>query len=203
MISAILLAAGSSSRMKEQNKLLLSLHGKTIFENTFESVLKSRVQEVVVVTGYQRETMENLIRKNNHAVVTVYNPDFQSGMTSSIQQGVQAASPDSDGFMICLADMPFLLPNHYNQIIEAFGQAFLKDPQPIVVPSFDGRRGNPVIFSSVYHQDILDHTGMEGCKTLIDQNVDHLHKIEIKTNIETLDIDVKEDYESALGKSYS
>lgn len=202
LISAILLAAGSSSRMKEHNKLLLPLQDKTILEHTLESVLKSQAREVIVVTGYQSKAIERVIRKKRYGIAMVHNRDFQSGMTSSIQTGIKAADPKSEGFMLCLADMPFLLSSHYNQIIEAFEEAHLKDPWTIVVPFFDNRRGNPVIFSRAYRQDILHHTNMEGCKSLIDQNTAHIHKIEMKTGIEKLDIDVKEDYESAIGKPH-
>ena len=201
MVSAILLAAGSSSRMQEQNKLLLPLWGKAIFNHTLESILKSRVKEVIVVTGYQSEAIDQLIKKNDYRVKIVHNPDFQSGMTSSIQRGIKAVDPKSEGFMICLADMPLLLPSHYDQVIKAFKEAFVKDPQTIVVPSLDGRRGNPAIFSKVYREDILHHSKQNGCKEVIEQHAVHRFKIEVETGIEMLDIDVKEDYESTLGKS--
>jgi len=194
MISAIILAAGLSTRMGDKNKLLLEFKDKTIIQSTIESVLASEVMEVIVVCGHQKERMRQLIDENKYPIKLVENPNYKTGMTTSIQAGIMSVSKFADGYMICMGDMPLIETAHYNSIILAFRKAFLKDQMSIAVPYFDQRRGNPVIFSAKYKDVILSHEKPEGCREIIDGNNDSVIEVKLTTEIETLDVDKNEDY---------
>ncbi len=197
MVSCVLLAAGLSSRMEGKNKLLMPLEGKIILAHTLEALLASEADEVVVVLGYQFKEIQFFLDSNNYPVKTVHNKGFATGMTSSIKVGVEKVSPEADGIMICLADMPFIKPNEYNQIIKGFNHAKQSNPDAIVIPCYQGKRGNPVIFSTTYKPEILSHEKMEGCKGLIKGHPQNVTEINLDSNFITMDIDTKEEFESA------
>jgi molybdenum cofactor cytidylyltransferase len=194
MISAIFLAAGLSSRMEGENKLLMTLNGKTILQLTLESILASEVREVIVVVGHQQENVRETIERNKYPVRIVENGYYKSGMTSSIQAGIRHASEFCEGYIICMGDMPLLETRHYNSVILGFRKSFIFQKDCIIIPFFDGRRGNPVIFSSVYKSELLAHKKPEGLKEVIEKYPEKVSKIPMETKIRILDIDKKEDY---------
>jgi molybdenum cofactor cytidylyltransferase len=122
------------------------------------------------------------------------NEKYEKGMTTSIQKGVERASNDSLGYMICLSDMPFITPSEYQFLANAFFSILENDKQAIVQPVFEGQRGNPTIFSSFYKKDILDLTYTEGCKPIVQNYKKHLYLVEMPTDSIVKDIDVREEY---------
>jgi len=120
MISAIVLAAGNSLRMGRQNKLLLPYGNKTIIEQVVDQLLDSRVGEVVVVVGYEQNKIKAALAMR--PVKLVFNSRYQTGMTTSIQTGVAAASPRARGYLICLGDMPALTAEDYNAVMPRAGE---------------------------------------------------------------------------------
>ncbi len=198
MISCVLLAAGLSSRMEGRNKLLMSLKGKIILAHTLEALLACDADEVIVVLGYQSKEIKFFIDSNNYEVKTVYNKHFATGLTSSVKAGVEIVSSEADGIMICLADMPFIKPDQYNQIIKGFKKAVKSNPDTIIVPYYHGKWGNPVIFSAAHKSEILSHKKMEGCKGLIKSNPQNVIEINLNIKSITQDIDTQEEFESAL-----
>ena len=114
MISAILLAAGQSKRTNGENKLAKKIKEIPLIKCALNNILKSLVNEVIIVLGYQSETIEKLIDKNDK-IKFVFNPNFESGMASSIKKGVENLSKKTDAFFISLGDMPSINYNTYNQ----------------------------------------------------------------------------------------
>ena len=198
MVSAIILAAGESRRMESKNKLLLPFGHVTLIEQIVDTVLSSDVGEAVVVLGHEAESVKNVLV--NRSVKFVYNDNYQAGMTTSIHVGVKAASSQTDGYMICLSDLPLIEPDELNHLIQAFEKAINENDKLIVIPIFEGQRGNPVIFSIHYKTDILDHRGMMGCKGIVKQNPNQVLEIEMDTDHVLRDIDVIEDYERIISK---
>lgn len=194
MISAIVLAAGLSSRMGGKNKLLLNYKGKTILQQTVESILASEVMEIVVVTGHQGDQVSQVLEEGEYPVRIVRNDDYKTGMTSSIKKGVENASQFCDGYMICMGDMPLIQTAHYNSIILAFRKAYVKNPKSIIVPVYDQRKGNPTLFSASYKNDILNHEKEEGCREIVESNLENVTSLSLSTDIQVLDVDEKEDY---------
>ena len=193
MISAVILAAGESRRMGKQNKLLLPVGGEALLVKLVKSVCDSDVGQVLVVIGHEAEKIR--LELNNFPLSFVYNPNFSEGMTSSIKFGVKEVSPDSDGFLICLADMPFINTSEINKLINAYVQNRIKEKGLIVVPVFKGQRGNPVLFSNEFRNDILEYKNAFGCKEVIINNSESVKEIEMDDENMLLDVDTLEDYQ--------
>ena len=193
MISAVILAAGESRRMGKQNKLLLPLGGEALLVKLVKSVCASHVGQVLVVVGHEAGKIRREL--NNFPLSFVYNPNFSEGMTTSIKFGVKEVSPDSDGFLICLADMPFINTSEINKLINAYVQNRIKEKGLIVVPVFRGQRGNPVLFSSEFRNDILEYKKESGCRGVIMNNSESVKEIKMDNDNMLLDVDTLKDYQ--------
>lgn len=192
MVTAIILAAGESRRMGAQNKLLLPLNGKAVIEHVVDHVLESAAGEAIVVLGHEADRIKEQLKTK--PVRFVMNHEFHLGMTTSICAGVAAASPQSEGFMICLSDLPFISTQEFTQLIRAFEIASTESKKSIVVPMHQGRRGNPVIFSARFKEEILAHKALQGCKGLIKQHPEAVLEVEIAVDNILKDIDTIADY---------
>ena len=195
MISAVILAAGESKRMGKQNKLLLPVPGEALLVKLIKTVCDSEVGQVIVVIGHEAEKIRRKL--NNFPLSFVYNPNFSEGMTTSIKCGVKEVSPDCDGYMICLADMPFINTSEINKLIHAYTQNRINEKRLIVIPVYQGHRGNPVLFSTEFREDILEHKIEYGCKGVIMNNFESVKEIEMDDDSMLLDVDTLEDYQRA------
>lgn len=191
-VTAIVLAAGESRRMGAENKLLLPFGAATLIERVVGAVRASAVGEVVVVVGHEAERVRAALREQD--VLFAENPHYQEGMTTSIHAGIGAASGTASGFMICLSDLPLIEPDEFDRLLAAFETATADDPRRIVVPVFEGQRGNPVIFPAVYRSDILNQRGVMGCKGLVRQHPERVVEVEMPTDHVLRDADTPEAY---------
>lgn len=190
MLSAIVLAAGSSKRMGSDNKLLLPYKGRTILETTISNILDADIKEVIVVTGFEADRITMAIQYL--PVRIIYNTVYEKGMTTSIQKGVGAAH--GNGFLICLADMLTITSHEYLQLANFFEQCYREDQACICVPRYKNEKGNPVIFAASYRDAILRHNDMEGCKAIVQSNKQHIKWIEMEADHVVADMDYPEDY---------
>ena len=197
MITALVLAAGASRRMGDRNKLLLPFRGRPLIEHVVRTVLAARVGEVVVVLGHEAERVRDALR--DLPVAFAHNERFEEGMTTSIQAGLAAASPDAAGYLICLSDLPLIEPAELDRLVTAFERAREADARAIGVPAFEGRRGNPVLFAAHYRPDLLAHRGMTGCKGIVRQHPEHVVEVEMDTDHVLQDVDTPEAYERVSG----
>jgi len=196
MLTVIVLAAGMSRRMGPANKLLLPFRGRTILETTLDQVAASGASEILVVLGHESERVLPFLE--NFPVKTIVNPDFAAGMTTSIQAGVKAASVDSEGYMICLSDMPLIKAATYRSLIRAFFEKKKTDEAVIVQPVFENTPGNPVIFSAAYKHEILALTFNEGCKPIVQNHREQLHRVFVQDNTILMDADTETAYQALL-----
>ena len=172
MISAILLAAGQSKRMKGENKLTKKIQGIPLIKLSVKNILASSINELIIVLGHQKEIIEKLIDKNEK-IKFVFNKDFESGMASSIKAGLNHLPEDTEAFFICLGDMPMVSPDIYNQLIKS------KDNKEIIVPTYKEQQGNPVLFNKSMKNKIMDITGDVGAKKILELNKDKILNLEI------------------------
>ena len=184
-IAAIVLAAGRASRMGS-NKLVAELDGEPIVRRTVRAVLGSRARPVIVVTGHEAAAVTGALAGLD--VRFVHNPDYADGMSTSLRVGIAAAGEagESDAALICLGDMPRLRPAHFNAVIDAFRAG---DPAEIVVPTFDRKRGNPVLWPRCYFAEIAALSGDVGARALIDRHADHVRLVAIDDSAILVDVD--------------
>src|SRR5689334_2527231 len=148
-IAAVLLAAGRSTRMGGPNKLLAEIGGRPLVRIAAEQALASRADPVIVVTGHQRERVEAALA--GLPVRLVHNPDYAQGLGSSVRTGIAAVPTEADGAVVCLGDMPQVDAKLINALVEAFDPA---KGALAVVPTIDGNRGNPVLWSRRFFPDL-------------------------------------------------
>ena len=172
MISAILLAAGESKRMNGENKLTKKIHGTPLIKHSVKNILSSSIDELIVVLGYQKEIVEKLIGKNEKIKI-VFNKNFENGMASSIKTGLNHFSEKTEAFFICLGDMPLISHNIYNQLIKS------KNNKEIIVPTYKGQQGNPVLFDKSIKEKIMNISGDSGAKKILELNKDKILNLEI------------------------
>jgi len=187
LISVILLAAGESKRMGEP-KQLLPLGNSTIIEKTIDNYLNSSVMEVILVVGHRSKDLISVI--SDKPVKIELNPDYSQGMSTSIIAGINNMDAASQGIMIALADQPFIDSRTIDYLIEEFGNR----GKGIVIPSYRGKRGHPVIFGSKYKRSLLNLKGDVGGREIINANPDDVAEIEVECFGITSDIDTKESY---------
>ncbi len=190
MISAIVLAAGSSTRMGIHNKLLLPWKDSTIIETIVDRLVASEAEEIIIVTGFEDEVVRNQLK--GRSVKFAYNENFEGGMTSSIQCGVKKADVASGGYLICLSDMPDLDTLDYNKMIGAF----IADNKQIYIPVYNAKKGNPVLFSNHFKGAIIDHKEPEGCRGIVIDNISLVKRVAFDNDRILRDIDTREDYDS-------
>ncbi|MGH7493381.1 MAG: nucleotidyltransferase family protein [bacterium] len=193
-IAAIILAAGTSSRMPGRNKLLLPWSGKTVIECTVDSLLQSSVHEIIVVLGFEAEKIRAAMRERKVSFVT--NPDYAQGMSTSIVAGVMTVSNEAQGILISLGDLPLVTASDLGLLISAFEQA---PRATIVVPVFQGQRGNPVIFHARHKAEMLELRGDIGCKSLLTRHSRRVVEVEMANDHVVRDLDTPEAFAALSG----
>ena len=189
MISAILLAAGQSKRMNGENKLTKEIQGIPIIKLAVINILARSINELIIVLGHQKEIIEILIDKNKK-IKFVFNKNFESGMASSIKTGLNHLSEKTEAFFICLADMPMVNHDIYNQLIKS------KDSKEIIVPTYKGQQGNPVLFDKSMKEKVLDIKGDVGAKKILELNKDKILNLEINDQSITKGFDTQDNFNS-------
>jgi len=191
MISAVLLAAGESRRMGDF-KQLLPIGNKTFVEQCVDTLLKSPVDEVIVVTGHREADVRRAL--GSRKVKYAHNPNFHLGMATSIKCGVQAAMKDSRAFLICLVDQPHVGADVITTIIEAHKRMAPK----IVVPTKDGRNGHPILLDGSLRDEILQMDLNEGLREVVHLHTESVIKVEVSSRTVLEDCDRPEDYERII-----
>jgi molybdenum cofactor cytidylyltransferase len=201
-IAAVVLAAGRSTRMGGPNKLLAEIARRPLVRIAAEEALASRVKPVIVVTGHQRDQVEQALA--GLPVRLVHNPDFAQGLGTSLRAGIAAVPADADGAIVCLGDMPQVDAGLIDQLIAAF------DPDRgalVVVPNFEGKRGNPVLWSRRFFNDLMAVEGDVGARHLIGRHSEAVIEIAVEGKAALVDVDtpealigIKAEIENALPK---
>lgn len=153
-ISALIPAAGMSTRF-EQYKPLLKLGSHTLIEKVILLFRQCGIKDIIAVTGHNNEMIEPLIRQAG--AKAVFNPNFKTGMLSSIQTGVRALSPRSSGFFLLPADIPLIRPATLHALMSSFYDSSddFNTSGSIIIPQFDGEDGHPPLIPARFIPEIL------------------------------------------------
>jgi len=192
MISAILLAAGQSKRMGEP-KQLMPFRQSTIVEQAIDNLLGSAVNEVIVVVGYRAEDVIKAIAAK--PIKLAVNPDYEHGMSTSIIVGLKRLHSEVEAVMLALGDQPLVNSQTINRLIDEFRD----HDKGIAIPTYQGRRGHPIIFAIKYKEQLLKLKGDVGGRQIIKDHPNDV--LEVAVNAESIiaDFDTRSDYQSRLG----
>jgi molybdenum cofactor cytidylyltransferase len=192
-ISAIILAAGTSSRMGFL-KQTANIKGKSLLELVLDKVRKFPFHEIIIVLGYKHEEVMKTLKLEYEKVVI--NEEYEKGMSSSLKKGVLNISKDSEAFAIFLADMPLIKEKSIEKVINEFNERSCL----IVAPIFNKVIGHPVIFHRNLIPEIINLEGDIGAKKVIEKYKDEACFIEIDDEGVLIDIDAPKDLEEVLKK---
>lgn len=194
-VGAVVLAAGRSARMGEP-KQLLRVGEETVLGRTLEKVRGARVEEIVLVLGHSAEE----IRRDLPTAVLdglniVVNQEYEAGMASSLREGLSAVSDEMDAALIVLADQPFVRSETIDRII---GRYRASDAE-IVIPCYDGRRGNPVLLDRSVFAEAMALQGDTGFRAIFGSHEADIERVDVDDSGVLLDIDDRADYERLRG----
>jgi len=190
VVAAIVLSAGASSRMGSP-KALLSIGGSTFIERIVSSLKATKVGKIIVVLGHDAERIQPKI--DPFLVTIVLNPDYLKGQLSSLIAAIRRLQADLsqvDGVLVHLVDNPFLNSSVVNEMIDRFYQS----KKLIVIPTYKGQRGHPVLLSSLLFPELLSAPLDQGAKSVVRAHPDETLEIETDDEGVVLDIDTPEDY---------
>ena len=173
--------------MGAANKLIADIRGTPMVRRAVEAALASAAEPVLVVTGHQAEQVRAALA--GLAVAFVHNPDYAVGLSSSLKAGISAVPDAAGGALVLLGDMPQIAAVHLDRLIAVLAA---EGKNAIVVPTRDGRRGNPVLWPRSYFWEMLQLEGDAGAKRLLAVHANHVREIDLGTDAIFADIDTPE-----------
>ena len=192
IISAVVLAAGKSTRMGQPKQLLL-WNGKPLLEHALANLRNVKLNEIVVVVGCGADAVRKQV--DLHDIKVVENRDYELGMGRSLGVGVSAVAEATDAALIVLADQPFVRPETYRQLIGQYRQS---DAQ-VIIPTYRGFRGNPVLLDRAVFSEVMALNGDVGCRAIFGKHSDGITKVAVDDIGILLDIDTHDDLNRLRG----
>ncbi len=189
-IGGVVLAAGRSSRAGGINKLLAMLDGKPLVTHAVDAMLATSARPVVVVTGHMEDQVRAAI--GDRPVTFTHNPHYADGLSTSLRQGIGQLSkmaPQLDGALVALGDMPQVKAKQLDKILSAFSPA---EGRSICVPTFHGKRGNPVLWGRDYFAAMETVAGDTGAKHIIGEHADQVCEVPMDDGSIFVDVDTPE-----------
>ena len=194
-ISATILAAGSSERMEEANKLLLPYRSEALIKIVSKMLIDSLLDPIFIVTGYEHDKVVKLLPKSLDKII--YNNDWRKGMSRSIYKAISSLPANIDGNMIVLGDMPLITVKTLNELKSVF---LSNNGEKIIYAEYFGKQANPVIFPKKYFKEMLLLKGDNGCKDIISQNRKNTLGVSVDSSEVIFDCDTKGDYSDLVSK---
>ncbi|NLJ60133.1 MAG: nucleotidyltransferase family protein [Firmicutes bacterium] len=198
MIGAIILAAGESKRMGTL-KQVLPWGDKTVIEASVDAACNAPgVSQVVTVLGHEAARIRAVLDKESRPKLRLtLNPDYKSGMFSSVKAGISSLDPRIEAFFVAPADQPEIQPEVYEKILEVFRRQGQSDD--IVIPVYQGRGGHPTLFRAALRSEIMSmpYDG-NGLRDVIRKHEDRVFRVNMEYSGIIYDLDTKEDYHRAM-----
>lgn len=200
--AAIILAAGTSSRMSDgHNKLLLPLHQRPVLAHVIAAALGSHARPLMLVLGHQATEVRASIQQElqEHAIQVVENPAYALGQSTSMQAGLRAllalpSTHDTTSAIFLLGDQPMITSHMLDRLIELREQSRKR----IVLPLYAGKRGNPVLFALDLAPELLQVSGDEGGRGILKRYPDDIATLEMDEEAANFDVDTWEAYQQVL-----
>jgi len=187
-VAAVVMAAGRSRRMAPHNKLLVAdKAGKPMIARVVDNVLSSKARPILVVTGHQAEQVEHAL--GGRPVQYVHAADYANGLSASLKAGIAAVPPECAAAIVCLGDMPLVTGRMIDRLLQMY------DPDEgrlIVLPTFRGKQGNPMVWDRRFFPEILQITGDSGARFLVGKHADAVAEVEMADDAVLRDFDTTE-----------
>jgi molybdenum cofactor cytidylyltransferase len=187
-IAAIVLAAGRSRRMAPHNKLLVTDRaGKPMVARVVDNVLSSNARPILVVTGHQSDQVEHAL--GGRPVRYVHADEYAEGLSASLKSGIAAVPPESSAVIVCLGDMPLVTGRMIDRLLSMY------DPDEgrlIVLPTFRGKQGNPMLWDRRFFPEILQISGDSGARFLVGKHAEFVCEVEMADDAVLRDFDTTE-----------
>jgi len=189
-VSILILAAGNSSRLG-QPKQLIKFEGKTLIERITETALMVS-NDILIVLGGNTELIIPKLERFNDSISTIFNPNWQEGMGTSIRIGVEKLAEKSDLILILLADQPFIS----KILLQNMLQIFTRSQNPIVSCQYNQQLGVPMLFDKSIFPELIKLSGNKGAKSFLHLYKNNISTIDFPEGI--IDIDTPEDIENMI-----
>lgn len=187
-VTAVVLAAGRSRRMAPHNKLLVADRtGKPMIARVIDNVLSSKARPILVVTGHQARDIEQAL--GGRPVRLVHAPDYAEGLSASLKAGIAAVPADSAAALVCLGDMPLVTGRMLDRLLETYDA---DEGRLIVLPTFRGKQGNPMIWDRRFFAEIMQLSGDSGARALLAKHMEHVAEVEMGDDAVLRDFDTTE-----------
>ena len=195
-VSAVLLAAGASSRMGAENKLLLPWGDRPVLAVVVDALTGAALHEVVVVVGHEAGTVASVLERYPVRVAT--NSDFAAGMAASLRTGIEAVDAAAAGYLVALGDMPGITAGLVDLLCRRFAEA---GESAILLPVNKGRRGHPVVFARRYRRELLALSGDRGARSVVDSHPESVVEVPVSAPGIFADVDTPEEYRNLRERS--
>jgi molybdenum cofactor cytidylyltransferase len=191
---AIILAGGESKRMGTP-KMLLPYRGATIIETVIQNIASSSVEKTLVVLGSNGDQILEAI--SEYPVMHCYNDAYKSGMLSSVKCGFAHLPDECGAALVFPGDQPMIREKDINIVLSAWHES----GKGIVVPTFRGRRGHPLLIDRKYRQEVMTLDESDGLRALAMKHPGDVREIETDNPLILKDIDTAEDYRNELNRT--
>jgi CTP:molybdopterin cytidylyltransferase MocA len=192
--AAIVLAAGMSRRMG-RHKPLLQIGDRSMIAHVVDGIVHAGISKVFIITGFEASSVRGAL--DQYPVEFIHNDDYLAGgMLSSVQLGVRAARSNCDAYFISLGDQPFIRPESFREM----QAAFTKSHAAILLPTFNGKHGHPILVASRMADEILSLASDQTLNDLTRENADQTLEISVDDPAVVEDIDTPEDYARAVAR---
>jgi molybdenum cofactor cytidylyltransferase len=191
MNGSIVLAAGESRRMGVP-KMLLPFGGATVIRRVVDELFRSMIDRTLVVVGHESATITEALRRSSATIVE--NPDYPSGMLSSVRCGIRALPPECEVVLVVPGDQASIR----SELVDELLAAFAEQDKGIAVPVYQGKRGHPLTLSMRYRDEILTHFDDVGLRGILRAHPDDVLEVETNSPAALSDIDSPEDYRREL-----
>jgi molybdenum cofactor cytidylyltransferase len=174
--------------MAPHNKLLVTdKAGKPMIARVVDNVLSSNARPVLVVTGHQAEQVEHAL--GGRPVRYVHAADYAEGLSASLKAGIAAVPPECAAAVVCLGDMPLVTGRMIDRLLSMY------DPDEgrlIVLPTFRGKQGNPMLWDRRFFSEILEIGGDSGARFLVAKHTESVCEVEMADDAVLRDFDTTE-----------
>ena len=203
--AAIILAAGSSSRMGAgRHKLLLPLGNRPVLAHVITATLTSQARPIVLVLGHQAEQVRTHVATFavSPTVISIENPHYLQGMSTSLRAGLQTLMQNEeichslDGVIILLGDQPLMTAHSIDALITCKQTTGKR----IIAPLYNGKRGNPVLFDASLFPELLEISGDEGARSIIERHKQEVATLELSDTVANYDVDTWEAYQAVVAE---